>query len=121
MNENIRETHPSVPPKGDGTTGKTVGALVLGITGVVLDFTLIFGFFGLICGAVGLLFSIREKKEHPSVMATAAFIISIIALAGGALSSVACVACVGVCALFGADFPANSYFYQDLFNTVEYF
>lgn len=137
MNENYNQTNqnmpgasgafqggaPSMPPKNDGTTGKTVGALILGITAVVLSFTVVLGLFGLICGIVGVLLSVRERKEHPSTMATAALIASAVGLAAGAVSSVACVACVGFFSMFGGELdPYFFNYYNGIFNSsVEYF
>lgn len=79
----------------DGTTGKTVAALILGITAVSLSFTVFLSIFGLASGIVGLILAIKERKEHPSGLATAAFILSLIGLVASAISAVACVACVG--------------------------
>lgn len=85
----------SPPPQSDGTSGKTVAALILGISSVALSFTVMLSVFGLAAGIVGLIFAIKERKMHPSGMATASFILSLIGLIVGALSTVACVACMG--------------------------
>ena len=83
------------PQRPDGTTGKTIAALILGISGVVLSCTFVLGLFGLVCGIVGLVLAIHERKDHPTGLATAAFVLSIVALALGALSTVCCVGCTG--------------------------
>lgn len=83
------------PPQNDGTSGKTVAALILGITSISLSFTLMLSFFGLAAGIVGLIFAIKERKTHPSGMAMASFVLSLIGVIAGAVSSVACVACMG--------------------------
>lgn len=80
----------------DGTTGKTVAALILGITAIALSFTLMMSLFGLAAGIVGLILSIKERKVHPSGLATVAFILSLVGLVVSALSAVACVACMGI-------------------------
>ena len=85
----------SGPPQNDGSSGKTVAALILGISSIALSLTMMMGFFGLAAGIVGLIFAIKERKIHPSGMATASFILSLIGLIVGALSTVACVACMG--------------------------
>ena len=109
-------------PKTDGITGKTVAALILGITSVMLSVTVVFGLFGLICGIVGLILSIRERKENPSGMATASFILSVIGLVIGVLSTVTCVGCVGFCWLLGMDYyDPGSYYYNEFFDTIRYF
>ncbi|HMM05366.1 MAG TPA: hypothetical protein PKD52_01655 [Clostridiales bacterium] len=88
-------TDQSPPPQNDGTSGKTVAALILGISSVALSFTMMLSIFGLAAGIVGLIFAIKERKTHPSGMATASFILSLIGLIVGAISTVACVACMG--------------------------
>lgn len=89
------ETPGNTLPPGDGTSGKTVAGLILGISSVALSFTVMLSAFGLAAGIVGLIFAIQERKVHPSGMATASFILSLIGLIAGALSTVACVACMG--------------------------
>ena len=133
MNENYQEMNPvSMPenpsgnpeppaPKNSGATGKTVAALILGITSVVLGITVVLGLFGLICGVIGLIFSIREKKEHPTGMATASFILSVIGIVTGVLSSMACVACIGFFSLIGTEYYYNPYDYYEFFDTIQYF
>ncbi len=91
----------SGPPQNDGSSGKTVAALILGISSVALSFTMMLSFFGLAAGIVGLILAIKERKIHPSGMATASFILSLIGLIVGALSTVACVACMGFCGWLG--------------------
>ncbi|MGM9566605.1 MAG: hypothetical protein ACI3W6_00265 [Clostridia bacterium] len=133
MNDNYQEINlESVPenssgnpeppaPKNDGATGKTVAALILGITSVVLGVTVVLGIFGLACGVIGLIFSIREKKEHPTGMATASFILSLIGLVTGVLSAVACVGCIGFFSLIGTEYYYNPYDYYEFFDTIQYF
>ena len=109
-------------PKKDGATGKTVAALILGITSVMLSVTVVLGVFGLICGIVGLILAVRERKEHPTGMATASLILSVIGLAIGVLSTAACVGCIGLFGLLGMDYyDPGSYYYNDFFDTIRYF
>lgn len=83
-----------------GATGKTVAALILGITAIMLALSVVLAPAGLICGIIGLIMIIKERKLNPCPMATAAFVVSIIGLALGVLNSVACVACVGLFSYF---------------------
>lgn len=129
-NEFHQEEPHYAPPQGtaqvkdDGTTGKTVVALILGITAVVLSCSVVMGLFGLGAGIVGLIFAIKERKEHPSGMATAAFVLSIIGLILGVLSTVACVACtcfLGVASSSGYLNDSNwLYMFQNMGNGVYY-
>ena len=138
MNENYPDVNPETPtegttppdtagteppcPKKDGATGKTVAALILGITSVMLSVTVVLGVFGLICGIVGLILAVRERKEHPTGMATASLILSVIGLAIGVLSTVACAGCIGLFGLLGMDYyDPGSYYYNDFFDTIRYF
>lgn len=108
-------------PKKDGATGKTVAALVLGITSVALGVTVFLGLFGLACGVVGLILAIRERKEHPSGLATASFILSIVGLVIGVLSTATCVGCLGLFSLIGSDYYTVPYFHHDFFDTIQHF
>ena len=101
------EQPPAPPIKGDGSTSKAVIALVLGISAICLCLTFYLGIIGLPCAIIGLIFSIKERKEHPSGIATAGFILSLIGLILCVLSAIACVACA--CFLGFAS-------YQDYFN-----
>lgn len=106
------------PQKQDGTTGKTVAALILGISGIVLSCTFVLGLIGLVCGIVGLVLSIQERKEHLSGLATAAFVLSIVSLVLGALSMVCCVGCAGFYMLWD---PTMYYPDMEWIPDVEYF
>ena len=133
MNENYPDMNPDTMtegtaapeppcPKKDGATGKTVAALILGIISVMLSVTVVLGVFGLICGIVGLILAVRERKEHPTGMATASLILSVIGLAIGVLSTAACVGCIGLFGLLGMDYyDPGSYYYNDFFDTIRYF
>ncbi|WP_204469521.1 hypothetical protein [Bifidobacterium pullorum] len=88
----------SVPGKGAATA-----SLVLGIVGVVCWFFGWSSIVSVICGVIGLILSSNAKKAgFDGGIRTAGFVLSIIALAGGALVFVACVACVGLLAGVGA-------------------
>ena len=118
-NYDARQTIPpqNMMKKGDGTTGKTVAALILGIAGILLGGSFVLSLPGLACAIIGLVLSVKEKKEHPSGMITAAFILSIIGLAVSALCTVSCVACMGLVAFGGA---MDSQTYWDVFNSLDY-
>ena len=81
---------------------KAVVSLVLGVIGVILWF---FGFstiISMILGIVGLIFASNSKKEgYEGGIRTAGFILSLIALIGGVIAFIACVACVGTAAVLG--------------------
>lgn len=98
---------PAPPIKGDGSTGKAVISLILGISAICLSCTLYLGIVGLPCAIIGLIFGIKERKEHPSGIATAGFILSLIGLALSVLSAIACMACACFLGFAG---------YQDYFN-----
>ena len=55
---------------------------------------------GVVTGIVGIILGMMAKKEDPSGMAQAGFIMSIIAVAACAFSFLACVACVGALVTF---------------------
>ena len=82
--------------------GKAVASLVLGIIGVILWF---FGFstiISMILGIIGLVLASASKKEgFDGGIRTAGFILSLIALIGGVIAFVACVACIGAAAVLG--------------------
>lgn len=61
-------------------------ALILGIAGVISAFTGKFAVIGLVCSAVGLVLSSRERASNPSGTVTAAFVLSIIGAAAAAIS-----------------------------------
>lgn len=77
------------------SNGKTIAALVLGIAGVVLSFIPYVSFIGLVAAIVGLVFAIGERKKNPSGMATAAMVLSIIALVFWVISIIVVIACAG--------------------------
>jgi hypothetical protein len=79
----------------DGSSGRSIAALILGICAICFSFTLMMGIAGLACGIIGLVLSIKERKKRPGSFATAAFIVCLIGLISGAISTVACVACMG--------------------------
>jgi len=77
----------------NGTNGKAVASLVLGIISCVFVF---FGYgavIGIILGIIGLVLGISAKNEQPSSMATAGIVLSSIAIGLCALGFIACVAC----------------------------
>ncbi len=83
--------------------GLAIGGLVLGIIGVICWF---FGYstiLSVILGIIGIVLASKAKTQgFTGGMQTAGFVLSLIALIGGALVLVACVACVGTLGLFGA-------------------
>lgn len=76
----------------------SIAALVLGILGIVMDFT--YTFAGLIIGIVGIVISVQaRKKEGPNAMSTAGLVCSIVSVAlAGAMY--ACAICA-IGAFFG--------------------
>lgn len=73
-----------------------VASLVLGIIGTVLS-VFGMGIFGAILGLVGLILAIVGRKNPAKKgVATAGLVLSIIALALGIVTYVACAACIGV-------------------------
>ncbi len=83
--------------------GQAVASLVLGIIGVVFWF---FGYgtiLSIILGIVGLVLSSSAKKAgNTEGIRTAGFVLSLIALIGGAVVLSACVACAGSLAALGS-------------------
>ncbi len=77
------------------SNGKAIASLVLGIIAVVTLFFGTFAWIGVICGIVGLILGAQARKETPCGMATAGFVLSLIAVILCALTFVACIACVG--------------------------
>ncbi len=77
------------------SNGKAVASLVLGIIAVVTLFFGTFAWIGIICGIVGLVLGSMARKENPCGMATAGFVLSLIAVILCAITFIACLACVG--------------------------
>lgn len=83
--------------------GKAVASLVLGIIGVVFWFTQAASFVSLILGIIGVVLAASAKKDgNTEGIRTAGFVLSLIALIGGAIVFLACVACAGSLAAIGA-------------------
>lgn len=71
-----------------------IAALVLGICSIVFDFFI--WWLGLILGVVGVILGAAAKKQTPeNGMATAGLVCSIIGVALGLVTLVACAACIG--------------------------
>lgn len=81
-----------------GSDGKAIASLVLGIISLITVFTGTFAIVGIVLSIVGLILGINSKKTNPSGMATAGIVLSIIALVLTSLTFLACVACVGMLA-----------------------
>lgn len=77
------------------SNGKAVASLVLGIIAVVTLFFGTFAWIGVICGIIGLILGAQARRETPSGIATAGFVLSLIAVILCALTFIACIACVG--------------------------
>lgn len=83
--------------------GKAVASLVLGIIGVIFWFFGYSSILSIILGIIGIVLSSMAKKEGNSEgIRTAGFVLSLIAIIGGAIAFLACVACVGGMAAIGA-------------------
>lgn len=77
--------------------GKAVASMVLGIIGVVFWFFGYSSILSIILGVIGIVLSSSAKKEgNNEGIRTAGFVLSLIALIGGAIAFLACAACVGV-------------------------
>ncbi len=85
VNENNENIENSENVTADNSNTVTA-ALVLGIAGVISAFTGKFAVIGLVCSAVGLVLSSRERASNPSGTVTAAFVLSIIGAAAAAIS-----------------------------------
>ena len=84
------------------SNGKAVASLVLGIIAVV---TLFFGVgsgIGIVCGIVGLVLGSMARKENPCGMATAGFVLSLIAVILCAITFIACLAFAGTVSILGS-------------------
>ena len=77
------------------SNGKAVASLVLGIISLIFVFFGTYSFIGMILAVIGLVLGSNAKKEAPSSMATAGFVLSVISLALCALSFIACAICIG--------------------------
>ena len=87
----------SEPGKGSG-----IASMVLGIIGVVFWFFGYSSLLSIILGAVGLVLASNSKKAgYDGGMRTAGFVLSLIALIGGSLVFIACIACTGAVASIG--------------------
>lgn len=85
------------------SNGKAVAALVLGIISVICIFFGYGAFVGIGTGIAGLIVGSQAKKECPCSMATAGFILSLIAMIACAISFIGCIACAGFFAALGAE------------------
>ncbi len=86
INENSDNNDNGRNDVATGDSNTVTAALVLGIAGVISAFTGKFAVIGLVCSAVGLVLSYREKSCNPSGKVTAAFILSVIGAAAAAIS-----------------------------------
>ena len=83
--------------------GKAVASLVLGIIGAIFWFFGYSSILSIILGIIGIVLSSMAKKEgNNEGIRTAGFVLSLIALIGGTIVFLACVACVGGLAAIGA-------------------
>ena len=94
---------PVVPGKG-----KAVASLVLGIIAIVLAWFGYLGIVSIVLSIIGIVLSVSAKKDMDAAgvytskgMATAGFVLSLIALILSAIVFVSCTLCVS-CALAGA-------------------
>lgn len=80
-----------------------VASLVLGICALVFPFIGL-GWLSMLLGIVGLILGALGKKKNPEKkgIATAGLVMSIIAVALGLVSWIACAACVGGLASLGS-------------------
>jgi hypothetical protein len=102
MREDIDMSEQNAAPSTPNS-GKAVAALVLGICSIVVP---VWG-VGLVLGVIGLVLGIAAKKENPSGMATAGFVLSIIGVVLGGITFFSCLACTSACATV----PWDSYRY----------
>ena len=79
----------------NNSNGKAVTSLVLGIVSLVFIFFGTYSIIGMILAIIGLVFGVNAKKESPSGVATAGFVLNIIGLILCALSFIACAICIG--------------------------
>ncbi len=81
-----------------------VVSLVLGIVAIIFAF--VFWPVGLVCGIIGLVLGSKAKKQAPSEMATAGWILSLIGLILSVILIIVAIACAG--ALLAAGMTAAS-------------
>ena len=94
----------NAPVQNTAGHGKAVASLVLGIIGVVFWFLNTASFVAIILGIIGIVLAASAKKDgNTEGIRTAGFVLSLIALIGGAIVFLACVACVGGLAAIGSD------------------
>lgn len=107
-----------VPPRPATYPGKglSVASMVLGILALVFLFTGWFSIIAVIMGIVGLALGISGKKKTPNGMATAGIVLSIIALALGALIFVSCVVCTACIVNSAVDYGPG---WSDIFRDAE--
>ena len=83
--------------------GKAVASLVLGIVSAICIFFGYGALIGIVCAIVGIVLGTNAKKEEPeNGMAKAGVILSIVSLALCIVTFIACVACLGSLASYGA-------------------
>lgn len=101
-NEQQNQVQGYTPSPNTSGHGKAVASLVLGIIGVVFWFFGAASFISLILGVIGIILASSAKKDgNTEGLQTAGFVLSLIALIGGAIAFIACVACVGGAAAIG--------------------
>lgn len=86
---------------GNQSNGKAIASLVLGLLAVACVFFGYGALLGIVLGIVGLVLGIQAKKEQPCGMATAGFVLSLIAIIVCAIGFISCVACAGMLAALG--------------------
>ena len=74
-----------------------IASLVLGIISIVFS-VIGLNFFGILIGIVGIILGVSARKNTPSGMATAGFVLSIIGTVLCSLVFIACAACIGAAA-----------------------
>ncbi|MBR6153184.1 MAG: DUF4190 domain-containing protein [Treponema sp.] len=118
VNQYSYQNQQQVPPRPATYPGKglSVASMVLGIIAMVCLLTGWFSFIAVVMGVVGLILGIMGKKKTPNGMATAGIVLSIIALALGALIFVSCIVCMSCIFSSTADFYPN---FPDIFSDAE--
>lgn len=101
-NEQQNQVQGYAPSPNTSGHGKAVASLVLGIIGVVFWFLGTASILSIILGIIGIVLASSAKKDgNTEGLRTAGFVLSLIALIGGAITFIACVACVGGVAAIG--------------------
>lgn len=79
------------------SNGKATASLILGIISIAAGvvFGIYGGIIGLICGIISIVLGVKAKKESPSGMATAGFVLGIVGTVVCALVITACACLVG--------------------------